>query len=116
MKLFSYQSEWRAVYTSCPWLVLNNSYVVATMLVHNSFVFKVFRSVHPFSPGFLLHHKVTIVTVLSVKVHVSCSTFSRAHKVGNIGINANFLFPYICGFLHYLYLKILVNVKLDVSW
>ena len=42
------------------------------------------------------------------------STFSHTHKVGNNSINANFVFPYI--FLHYLYLKIIVIVKLDVSW
>ena len=49
---------------------------------------------------------------------VACknSTFSQAHKVGNNGINANFVFPYIyiCSFLHYLDLKMLVNVKLDL--
>ena len=44
------------------------------------------------------------------------STFSHTHKVGNNGINANFVFPYICGFLLYLYLKMLVKMKLDISW
>ena len=39
------------------------------------------------------------------------STFSQTHKVGNNGINANFVFQHSCSFLHYLYLKILVNVK-----
>ena len=38
------------------------------------------------------------------------------HKVGNNGINANVVFPYSCNFLHYLDLKMLVNVKLDVIW
>ena len=33
------------------------------------------------------------------------STRSQTHKVDNNGINANFLFPYICSFLHYLDLK-----------
>ena len=47
---------------------------------------------------------------------VTQSTFSHTHKVGNNGINANFVFPYICISLHYLCLKIVVNVKLDVSW
>ena len=42
------------------------------------------------------------------------SSFSQTHKVG-ININANFVFPYICSFLHYLYLKMLVNVKSDIS-
>ena len=46
----------------------------------------------------------------------SYSTFSYTHKVSNDGINFNFVFPYICSFLHYLYLEMLVNVKLDVSW
>ena len=39
------------------------------------------------------------------------STFSHAHKVGNSGINANFVFPYICRVLHYLYLKMSVGKK-----
>ena len=43
-------------------------------------------------------------------------TFSQTNKVGNNGINANFLFPYISSFLHYLDLKVLVNVKSAVSW
>ena len=43
-------------------------------------------------------------------------TFPQTHKVGNNGINANFVFKYICSFLHYLDLKVLVNMKLDVSW
>ena len=33
------------------------------------------------------------------------STFSQRHKGGNNGINANFVIPYICHFLHYLNLK-----------
>ena len=45
----------------------------------------------------------------------SYATFSHTHKVGNNGINANFVFPCICSFLHYLYLKMSGNVKLDVS-
>ena len=45
------------------------------------------------------------------------STFLQKHKVSNNDINANFTVPYIiCSFLHYLDLKMLVNVKLDVSW
>ena len=42
------------------------------------------------------------------------STFSHTHKVGNNGINVNFVFPHSCNFLHYLYLKMLVNMKSDV--
>ena len=38
------------------------------------------------------------------------------HKFDNNGINANFVFPYICSFLHYFDLNMLVNNKLDVSW
>ena len=41
------------------------------------------------------------------------STFSHSHKVGNNGIVANFVFPFICSFLHYFELEVLVNVKLD---
>ena len=44
------------------------------------------------------------------------STFSHSQKVDNNDINANSVFPYICSFCHDLYLKILVIVKLDVSW
>ena len=43
------------------------------------------------------------------------STFSQTHKVGNNGINANFVLPYICSFLHYLDHVMLVNVTLDIS-
>ena len=48
--------------------------------------------------------------------NVNFFTFSRTHKVGNNGIIANFIFPHSCSFLHYLYFKVLVNVKLDDSW
>ena len=37
------------------------------------------------------------------------SMFSQTHKVGNNGINANFVLPCICSFLHYLELKMLVQ-------
>ena len=33
------------------------------------------------------------------------STCSQTYKVANNGINANFLLPYFCRFLHYLDLK-----------
>ena len=46
--------------------------------------------------------------------HSAIRNFQK-HKVGNDGINVNFVFPYICSFLHYLGLKMLVNVKLDVN-
>ena len=42
------------------------------------------------------------------------STFSQTYKVGNNGIKAIFLLP--SSFLDYLDFKILVNVRLDVSW
>ena len=44
------------------------------------------------------------------------STFSQTHKVGKNGINANFAFPYVYTFLHYLHFMMLVIVKLHVSW
>ena len=43
------------------------------------------------------------------------SWFSQTHKIGNIGIIANFVFPEICSFLLYLHYMMLVNVKLDVN-
>ena len=43
------------------------------------------------------------------------SSFSQTHKVGNVGIIANFVFPYICGFLLYLHQLMLVNVKLEIK-
>ena len=42
------------------------------------------------------------------------SRFSRTHEIGNIGIIANFVFPYICHFLLYLYHNMFLNVKLDI--
>ena len=42
------------------------------------------------------------------------SSFSETHKVGNVGIVANFVFPYICSFHVYLYQLMLVNVKLEI--
>ena len=32
---------------------------------------------------------------------ITDSTFSQMYKIGNNGINANFVFPYIPSFLHY---------------
>ena len=48
---------------------------------------------------------------------VTRSSFSKTHKIGNIGIIANFVFLNICSFLIQLYLQhvTLVNVKSDVS-
>ena len=34
-----------------------------------------------------------------VNIFSSGSTFSHAHEVGNNGINANFVFPYVCSFV-----------------
>ena len=42
------------------------------------------------------------------------SGFSQTHKVDNIGIIANFVFRYICSFLHYLH-HVEIDVKLDAS-
>ena len=41
--------------------------------------------------------------------------FSQTYKVGNVGIIANFVFPYICSFLLYLHQLMLVNVKLEIK-
>ena len=41
--------------------------------------------------------------------------FSQTHKISNISINPNFVFPYIPSFLLYVHHMILVNVKLNVS-
>ena len=43
------------------------------------------------------------------------SGFSQTHKIGNIGIISNFLFPYICSFLLYLHHMMIVNVTLDIT-
>ena len=46
----------------------------------------------------------------------SSLSFAYAHKkIGNIGINANFVFPRNCSFLLYWHQKMLLNVKLDIS-
>ena len=37
------------------------------------------------------------------------------HKIDNVGIIANFVFPYICHFLLYFYHMMFVNGKLDIS-
>ena len=42
--------------------------------------------------------------------------FTNTHRIGNIGILANFLFRYICSFLLYFHIMMLVNVKLDINW
>ena len=42
------------------------------------------------------------------------SGFSQTHKIGNIGIIANFIIPYICTFLLF-YHMMLVNLKINVS-
>ena len=43
------------------------------------------------------------------------SGFSQTHKIGNIGINANLVFPYIWSFLLYLQHIMLVNNKLCIN-
>ena len=41
---------------------------------------------------------------------VAYSTFSQTHNSSNNGINPNFVFPYICSFLCYLFYMMLLNV------
>ena len=41
--------------------------------------------------------------------------FSQAHKISNIGIIANFIFPYVYNFLPFFHYMMLVNVKFNVS-
>ena len=43
------------------------------------------------------------------------SCFSQSHKIGNAGIIANFVFPYICNFRLYLQQMMSVNVKLEIK-
>ena len=43
------------------------------------------------------------------------SSFSQLHKIGNVGIIANFVFPYVCSFLLYLHQLILINWKLEIK-
>ena len=43
------------------------------------------------------------------------SSFPQVHEVGNVGIIANFVLPYICSFLLYLHQAILVNTKLSIK-
>ena len=49
----------------------------------------------------------------SVETSVNQSSFVQIHKIGNVGIIANFLFLYICNFL--LYLHHLMFARLHVS-
>ena len=55
------------------------------------------------------------ICLFPVTLKLSQSGFSQTLKIGNIGIIANFVFPYICSFLPYLHHIILVNVKFYVS-
>ena len=48
-------------------------------------------------------------------LYISFSSFSQTHKVGNVGIIANFVFPYIFSFLLYLHQLMLVNVRLEIK-
>ena len=43
------------------------------------------------------------------------SSFSQTHKVGNVGIIANFVFPYICSFLLCWHQLMLVNMKMEIK-
>ena len=53
-------------------------------------------------------------------IKLSPSRFSRvfhnhAHKVGNVGIIANFVLPYSCSLLLFWEIMMLVNVKFNTS-
>ena len=55
-------------------------------------------------------------------IPLSLSRFLQTHKIGNDGINDNFVFPYIYIFLLYLYMRyrvrgsmIILNMKLDIN-
>ena len=61
----------------------------------------------------LMYQTVTVIESETIKENVN-SSFSKSYKIGNIGIIANFVFPYICSCLLYLYKMMLVSVKLDV--
>ena len=43
------------------------------------------------------------------------SCFSPSHKIGNVGIIANFIFPYICSFLLYFQQMMSVYSKLEIK-
>ena len=51
----------------------------------------------------IIYSKILVYLPSSIKPRLS---FSQTHKVGNNGINANFVFPHSYSFLHYLYLKV----------
>ena len=59
--------------------------------------------------------RVPHLLILCVSSWLENSGFSQTPKICNIGIIANFVFPYICHLLPYLHQMILVNVKLDDS-
>ena len=59
------------------------------------------------------HRVVTLICCCETQS--CCSKFSQTHEVDNIAIMVNFIFAYICSFLHYLHHITLVSVKLDVS-
>ena len=64
--------------------------------------------VHPYRPIGSTNEKFVKINSIQVTDRVF-------HKHTKLAINANFVFPYICSFLHYLCLKMLVNEKLDIS-
>ena len=74
-----------------------------------SFIFNNDKSMHQFKQcdKFSGHYPLKYAS------HVyPYSSFSQIHKVGNVGIIANFIFPYISSFLLHLDQLMLVNVKL----
>ena len=57
---------------------------------------------------------LSVHNLLQVDLLNNIRHFFHIHtEVGNNGISANSVFPYIISFYHYLYLNMLVNVKLD---
>ena len=63
----------------------------------------------------LVENFVFAVILLCTGRLLSRWSFSQTHKIGNIGIIANFVFRYACSFNPYLHCMMLVNVKLDIS-
>ena len=63
--------------------------------------------------GNYFHFQGTEWSIRTFACYLSC--FSQSHKVGNVGIIANFVFTYICSFLLYLQQMISVNMKLEIK-
>ena len=48
-------------------------------------------------------------------LQLNYTRFSQTHKVGNIGIIADFVFLRICSFLPYLHQLIVLNMKVEIK-